>query len=427
MQKLSDKVNFEFFREEILINAPIAFWGHFIEDRSCFFLTKRNHLLIFILTIGVFGIINTEMGVIGILPSLADHYNVSVTQAGLLVSLFALGIAISGPILPLLFSGIDRKKVMLLVLGVFILGNIASIFTTNFTLALIARIIPAIFHPIYCSLAFTVAASSVSKEEAPKAVSKVFIGVSAGIVAGVPIVSLIDSAVSYEMAMAFFAIVNAIVFIATLIFVPSMPVEERLSYSTQLSVLKKPIIWPSIVTVILLNSAVFGVYSYFAEYLKTVTNMSPNTISLTLFIFGGANIIGNIVTGKLLTHSAMKSVVSFPLLLGAVYIMLFFTGQFTVPMTIITLIWGILAGGIMANINQYLIVSAAPEAPDFANGLFISSCNVGTTIGAAVGGLFISEMGTQYVVLVGILSLILSLVTIFLRTYMFTSTQQLSG
>ncbi|WP_028402302.1 MFS transporter [Ectobacillus panaciterrae] len=390
-------------------------------------MTKRNHLLIFILTIGVFGIINTEMGVIGILPSLADHYNVSVTQAGLLVSLFALGIAISGPILPLLFSGIDRKKVMLLVLGVFILGNIASIFTTNFTLALIARIIPAIFHPIYCSLAFTVAASSVSKEEAPKAVSKVFIGVSAGIVAGVPIVSLIDSAVSYEMAMAFFAIVNAIVFIATLIFVPSMPVEERLSYSTQLSVLKKPIIWPSIVTVILLNSAVFGVYSYFAEYLKTVTNMSPNTISLTLFIFGGANIIGNIVTGKLLTHSAMKSVVSFPLLLGAVYIMLFFTGQFTVPMTIITLIWGILAGGIMANINQYLIVSAAPEAPDFANGLFISSCNVGTTIGAAVGGLFISEMGTQYVVLVGILSLILSLVTIFLRTYMFTSTQQLSG
>ncbi|UUZ90138.1 MFS transporter [Paenibacillus sp. P25] len=179
-------------------------------------------------------------------------------------------------------------------------------------------------------------------------------------------------------------------------------------------------------TVILLNSAVFGVYSYLAEYLKTVTNLSPNTISLTLFIFGGANIIGNIVAGRLLTHHAMKSIVSFPLLLGAVYIILFFTGQFTVPMEVLTFIWGILAGGIMANINQYLIASAAPEAPDFANGLFISACNVGTTLGAAVGGLFISEMGTPYVVLVGVLSLIVSLATILLRIYMFTPAQQLS-
>ncbi|MEY8732021.1 MFS transporter [Peribacillus frigoritolerans] len=389
-------------------------------------MTKRRNLLIFILTVGVFGILNTEMGVIGLLPSIAEQFNVSVSKAGWLVSLFALAIAISGPIMPLVFSGINRKKVMLFVLGVFVLGNVVSVFTSNFTLLLITRIILGFFHPIYCSLAFTVASSSVSKEEAPKAVSKVFIGVSAGMVAGVPIASFIDSAVSYEMAMAFFAIVNAIVFIATLIFVPSMPVEERQSYGSQLSVLKKTIIWLSIVTVILLNSAIFGVYSYFAEYLKTITNMSSNTITLTLFIFGGANIIGNIVTGKLLTHNPIKSVLYFPLILSAVYIMLFFTGQFTVPMAMITLIWGVLAGGIMANINQYLISSSAPEAPDFANGLFISSCNVGTTIGAAAGGLFISEMGTQYVVLVGILSLILSLVTILLRNYMFTPTQQLS-
>ncbi|PCD05748.1 MFS transporter [Peribacillus simplex] len=389
-------------------------------------MTKRRNLLIFILTVGVFGILNTEMGVIGLLPSIAEQFNVSVSKAGWLVSLFALAIAISGPIMPLVFSGINRKKVMLFVLGVFVLGNVVSVFTSNFTLLLITRIILGFFHPIYCSLAFTVASSSVSKEEAPKAVSKVFIGVSAGMVAGVPIASFIDSAVSYEMAMAFFAIVNAIVFIATLIFVPSMPVEERQSYGSQLSVLKKTIIWLSIVTVILLNSAIFGVYSYFAEYLKTITNMSSNTITLTLFIFGGANIIGNIVTGKLLTHNPIKSVLYFPLILSAVYIILFFTGQFTVPMAMITLIWGVLAGGIMANINQYLISSSAPEAPDFANGLFISSCNVGTTIGAAAGGLFISEMGTQYVVLVGILSLILSLVTILLRNFMFTPTQQLS-
>lgn len=388
-------------------------------------MTKPNTLLIFILTIGVFGIINTEMGVIGILPSIADHFHVSISKAGLLVSLFALAVAVSGPTMPLLFAGMNRKKVMLLILGVFVLGNIVSIFTTNFTLALVARIVPAFFHPIYCSLAFTVAADSVSKEEAPKAVSKVFIGVSAGMVVGVPIVSFIANAVSIEMAMAFFAIVNAIVFLATLVFVPSMPVEEKLSYGAQLSVLKKSITWLSIVAVILLNSAVFGVYSYLTEYLKTVTNMSSNTISLMLLIYGGANIIGNIAAGKLLTKNANKSVVIFPFALGAVYIILFLFGQFTIPMAILTLIWGILAG-IGGNINQYWIMSSAPESPDFANGLFLTAVNLGTTIGAAAGGLFISELGTQYVVFVGLLSLLLSSVMIFLRNYKFTPTQQLS-
>ncbi|MMZ44270.1 Purine efflux pump PbuE [compost metagenome] len=388
-------------------------------------MVNQKNLLVFILTIGVFGILNTEMGVIGLLPSIAEHFHVSASTVGWLVSSFALAVAVSGPIFPLLFSGINRKKVMLLVLGVFVLGNVVSIFTTNFTIALVARVVPALFHPVYCSLAFTVAAASVSQEEAPKAVSKVFIGVSAGMVIGVPIASLIAGAASLQMSMVFFAAVNIMVFIATLLFVPSMPVEERLSYGAQLSVLKKPATWLSIVTVILMNSAIFGVYSYFAEYLKTVTNMSSNTISLMLFIYGGANIIGNVVAGKLLINSAIKSVVSFPFVLGAVYIIMFFTGQLSVPMAIITLIWGILAG-FGGNMNQYLMTSSTPEAPDFANGLFLTSANLGVTFGATVGGFFIAEMGTQYVIFVGLLSLVLSFVAILLRNYMFTLTRSLS-
>ncbi|MEH7109509.1 MFS transporter [Bacillus sp. JJ1764] len=388
-------------------------------------MDKGNHLLIFILTVGVFGILNTEMGVIGILPAIADHFHISISKAGWLVSVFALVVAAAGPTMPLLFSGINRKKVMLLVLGVFVLGNIIAIFATNFTIALIARAVPALFHPVYCSLAFTVAAASVSKEEAPKAVSKVFIGVSAGMVVGVPIASFIASVVSLQMAMTFFAVVNVIVFVATLLFVPSMPVAEKLSYGSQLSVLKKSTTWISILTVILLNSAVFGVYSYLADYLKTVTNMSPNTISLLLFLYGVANIIGSIVAGKLLTNNAIKSVVAFPFALGIVYIIIFIFGQFSIPMMIITFIWGIVAG-VGGNINQYWITSSAPEAPDFANGLFLTSANLGTTFGAAVGGLFISEMGTQYVVLVGVLSLLLGMVFILLRNYRYVPTKQLS-
>ena len=375
---------------------------------------KRNNLLILILTTGVFGILNTEMGVIGILPLIADNFQVSISRAGLVVSLFALAVAISGPIMPILFSRMNRKTTMLLVLGIFLLGNIVSALTTNFTVLLIARVIPAIFHPIYVSLAFTVAARSVGKEEALKAVSKIFIGVSAGMVLGVPVTSLIATATSLNMAMFFFAIVNAIVFIATLLYVPSLPVSEKLSYGAQFSVLKKSITWLSIAAVIFMNGAVFGVYSYLTEYLEAVTKMTWNTISFMLFIYGAANIIGNILAGKLLSNNAFKSVATFPFALGAVYIVLFLMGHFSVPMAFIILFWGILAG-IGANINQYWITSAAPEAPEFANGLFLTSANLGTTVGATVCGFFISGLGVHYVVFGGFLLLIVGCVSIFLR------------
>lgn len=380
-------------------------------------MENQKKLLVFILTIGVFGILNTEMGIIGILPEIADRFNVSVSEAGWLVSIFAIGVAISGPIMPLLLSGFDRKKVMIFVLSVFVVANIISIFTTSFIILLITRIIPALFHPVYCSLAFSVAADSVSKEEAPRAVAKVFIGVSAGMVVGVPIVSFIAGISNLQMAMTCFAIVNIAVLIATLLFVPSIPVKERLSYGTQLNVLKHSNTWLAIIIVILINSAIFGVYSYLAEFLQTVTNVSSNITSLMLFIYGAANIIGNILAGRLLVDKPVKTIVALPFLMGVTYIILFFTGQFTLPMALIILIWGILAG-LAANINQYIVSTAANDAPDFANGLFLSACNIGTTIGAGVGGVFISEMGIQYVVLVGLLSLILTTVFILLRNYM---------
>jgi len=377
-------------------------------------MTKQKNALILILTIGVFGILNTEMGVVGVLPLIADHFNISIAKAGLLVSLFALAVAISGPAMPLLFSGINRKKVMLLVLGVFVLGNLVSIFAPNFSILLIARVIPAFLHPVYISIAFTAAAASVSKEEAPKATSKVFMGVTGGMVLGAPVSSFIANTTSLEMAMLFFTIVNVIAFIAILRFVPSMPVKERSSYGSQLSVLKKPIIWLSIAAVVFINAAMYGVASYLAEYLAIITNIPGKTISIMLLIFGGASIIGNIVAGKLLTKNAIKSAASLPFVLGAVYVLWFLMGQSAVPMAIIVLIFGVVVA-IGNNMSQYWMTSAAPEAPEFSNGLFLASSNLGVTIGTSVGGLVISGMGTQYVVLGGLLFLILSFVFIALR------------
>lgn len=371
-------------------------------------------LLVFILTAGVFGIINTEMGVIGILPLIAEHFHVTVPEAGWTVSIFALVVAISAPIMPLLFSGINRKKVMLLALGVFTLSNIISMLTSNFTILLIARALPAFLHPVYVSMAFTVAAASVSKEKAPKAVAKVFIGVSAGMVLGVPVTSYIASEVSFTMGMMFFTVVNALVFMATLLFVPSMPVKEKLSYGAQLNVLKKKIIWYSIMAVTLINGALFGFFSYMSDYLRTVTEVSYSVISILLMIYGLANIIGNVIAGKQLATNPIRSMIFIPFALFTFYICIFILGEWLAAMTVIILILGILAG-YGQNTMQYMITEAAPEAPDFANGLFLLSANLGTTVGAAACGAFITFFDTRYSVIGSLLFLAVSIIFVVLR------------
>lgn len=376
--------------------------------------TRYRNLLVFILTVGVFGIINTEMGVVGILPLIAETFNVTVPEAGWVVSAFALVVAICGPIMPLLFSGINRKRVMLLALGIFVISNIISMVTTNFTVILIARIIPAIFHPIYVSMAFSVAASSVPKEQAPKAVSRIFIGVSAGMVLGVPVTSLIASESSFSMAMLFFAIVNALVFMATLFFIPSIPVKEKLSYGAQLSVLKKNIVWNSIIAVTFINGAMFGFFSFMSDYLKNITEISFKLISVMLFIYGGANIIGNIIAGKLLIKVPAKTIIIIPFIMIGVYVALFLSGKSIIAMGVVLLILGMLAG-VASNNCQYMITRGAPEAPDFANGLFLTSTNLGTAVGTAFCGMFITALGTRYAIAGTLTFLILGIVFTFIR------------
>ena len=375
---------------------------------------KRGNLLVFILTVGVFGILNTEMGVVGIIPLIAETFNVTVPQAGWTVSAFAIVVAIAGPIMPLLFSGINRKAIMLVSLGIFVISNIISMLTTNFTVVLIARIIPAVFHPVYVSMAFSVAAASVSKEEAPKAVSRIFIGVSAGMVLGVPVTSLIASESNFSMAMLFFAIVNALVFVATIFLVPSIPVKERLSYGSQLRVLKKAITWNSIIAVTFINGAMFGFFSFLSDFLKNITEVSFRVISIMLFIYGGANIIGNLIAGKLLIQMPSKSLKYIPFLMLAIYVILFFTGDYIVATGFVIFITGMLAG-IASNNCQYMITHAAPEAPDFANGLYLTSANLGTAVGTAFCGMFITAWDTRYAIIGTLIFLVLGIVFVFLR------------
>ena len=358
-------------------------------------MNKNSSRLIFILTLGVFGILNTEMGVVGILPMIAERYQVSIAAAGWLVSGFALVVAAAGPTMPLLCSKINMKTLMLISGGIFIGSNIISAFAGNFMVLMIARVIPAAFHPVYVSMALTEAGKAVKPEESAKAVSKVFIGVSAGMVLGVPVTNLIAAASSFMTAMLFFAAVNAAAFLLTVFFVPSMPATETISYGKQIGVLKRPSMRWSILIVIFLNGAIFGFFSYISDFMGTVTKLDAAAISGFLMIYGLANIGGNMIAGKILTADAKKSTFLLPFGLIAVYAALFFTGNIVIVTGILTALIGVLAG-INSNVNQYLITEAGPEAPEFSNGLYLTSANLGTTIGTFICGLLITAIHTRF-------------------------------
>ncbi|WP_439875216.1 MFS transporter [Bacillus mycoides] len=381
-------------------------------------MKKVNPLLILTLAIGVFGIITTEMGMVGVLPQITQKFGISTTQAGFLVSIFALVVAISGPFLILLVSSINRKIILLTAIFTFVISNIIYAYTTQFEIMLIFRILPAALHPLFFSIALVTAAKLVPPEKSGQAVTKVFMGITVGFALGVPLTSYLADQFSLEIAFLFGALVNTLAFIGILILLPSMPVTEKMSFG-------KPGLWLNILTVTFLFAAMFSVYSYFAEYLAKVTSMNGSLISIMLFIFDVVMILGNHLFGGLLQKSIINTVISFPILYSVVYILVYYLGSYLVPMIFIVFIWGIVhAGGLI--VGQTWLISEAKEAPEFGNSLFVSFSNLGITLGTTIGGWFISNLGIHQLIWSGFIFTLLSFLLIIIKLKFFNSNSQAS-
>lgn len=374
----------------------------------------KNNLIIYIMVLGTFGILSTEMGVVGILPQIAEYFNVSITQAGLFVSMFALTIAIFAIFMPVIFSKYERKKTFILVLTVFTVFTAIGAFVKDFNIALICRIIPAMFHPIYCSLSMTVAAEIVEPDKAQDAVSKVIMGVSAGMIIGVPITTFLASHLGYQYAMLWFTTINFIVLILTILFFPKIPGKED-SYLSQISAAKTGVFLISVLGVIFLNAGMYTGYSYISEFLNVLTHIVGTKLSIVLLLYGVASIIGNWLGAKLLDRDSRKIILASPIVVSIILFGIFTVSSQTIPTVIFINFWGLFAG-IINDISQYLMVSAAPQAPEFANGIFLSMGNVGVTIGTTIAGFVVAGIGVRYVMLFAILVLVFDLILLFTRT-----------
>ncbi|WP_034291068.1 MFS transporter [Helicobacter sp. MIT 11-5569] len=375
---------------------------------------KNHSLLISTLMFGVFALLTMELGAMGIIPIIAEVYQISVADAGWVVSIFALIVAFSAPILPLLVAKYDAKKVMILCLFVFAASSLLAAFCSDFIVLLILRAIPAFFHPIYCALAFSVAANSVSHDQAPKATSKIFMAVSAGMTLGVPLTSYIASNTNLMIPFVFFAVLNALALLATLIFIPSSKQTQKASQKDQFATLAKPIVWVCALVVIAFNGAMFGFYSYMSEFLLNISQLGFDIISALLLVYGLSNVVGNSIAGKALVSIPNATLRIVPLALIALYIALFLGGNVWQFAAAILVVLGIVAG-VGNSMSHFVMTQPLPHAKELANGLFISAGNIGVTLGTALCGLFISLNGSRFSVLAAVLLSILGICLLLAR------------
>jgi predicted MFS family arabinose efflux permease len=345
--------------------------------------------------LGFIAVITTEFGVIGILPQIAEHYQIGIDKAGWLLSAFALIIALTGPFMTLLMSGFDRRKVMLAAISIFLFTALVSSLSPPFWLLMLVRVLPAFLQPVYIATALSVAVSGADEKQANKLMGIVFIGVALAMVTTVPFATWLASVWIWESSFIIQSAVSMIALAVIYFLLPPMPVKEKKSYKSQLKILTQPTFLISTAMNFFLITAWFSTYSYFADYLNKAKGMDGPMISYMLFLFGIIGVFSNCIAGKLLCCIVSKTTALF--LSGTVIMpfLLYFSGDSLLANIISIAIWGFLYSPSFQNASTYMI-SSVPGSLEFANSLATSFGNLGVTLGTTLGGWMIVTKGAAY-------------------------------
>lgn len=348
---------------------------------------------LFFIALGLFGLYAVEFGVVGILPSIIERYGITVAEAGWLVGLFALVVAVCGPVMVLWLSRFDRRKVLAGSLLAFALCSLLSAWAPDFGVLMALRVPSALLHPVFFSVAFAAAVSLYPRERATHATTMAFVGTSMGLVLGVPLTAWIEARVSYEASFYFCAIINLAAAVGVWIMLPPRSGSAAGGRVDLYAVLRKPALWLSIGMAVCVFGAMFSVYSYAAEYLARETGLGGEAISVLLVVFGVGGLLGNLLAGRWLGRNLFGTVLGYPVALALAYAVLqiFDSTSFAVMLPI-CLLWGAAhTSGLI--VSQVWMASAAPEAPEFVTSIYISAANLGVVFGAAVGGGLITWVG----------------------------------
>ncbi len=336
---------------------------------------------LFALALSAFGIGTTEFVIMGILPEVSNTLAVSIPKAGLLVSLYALGVAVGAPILAFFTKNLSRKKALLVLMFIFIIGNICCALSFHYGLMMIARIITSFCHGSFFGIGAVVAARLVPPERKASAVALMFTGLTVANVIGVPLGTWIAQYWEWHITFWLIAGIGVMAFLSLLAFIPEGGRNEPMNFQDELRVIRQPHVLLAMFITLLTFASVFALFTYIAPILLVTTQAPKTWISMTLLIIGVGSIIGNLWGGKLADKGILSALTWTTGLLCITSLIFVLTSAWPYAAVITLFFWGIAAFSTIAPL-QINVVKAAHAAPNIASTINIGVFNIGNAVGA---------------------------------------------
>ena len=347
---------------------------------------------ILILAIAAFVIVTTEYLLVGLLPALSRDLGISISAAGQLVTLFAFTVMLFGPPLTAWLSHLDRKKLFVAILVVFALSNALAALAPNIWVLALARFIPALALPVFWGTASETAGQLAGPSKAGQAVSRVYLGISAALLFGIPLGTVAANSVGWRNSFWMLAVLSLLMAAALWALMPAVARTPRMDIKQQARLFREPYFLANVALSIVVFTAMFTAYTYLADILERLAGIAPARVGWWLMGFGAIGLVGNWLGGKAVDRAPVKATAGFAALLG-IGMALSVPAVHALPMFCLVLaVWGI-AYTALFPICQVRVMRSATHSQALAGTTNVSAANAGIGIGAMLGGAVIPTLG----------------------------------
>lgn len=374
--------------------------------RGRFFMDKRVYLL----TIVSFVVGMVELIIGGILDIVADDLGVTLGKAGFLITIFSLVFAIAAPILLVMTAKIERKRLTLFALFVFLLGNIVAVLSPSYSVLFIGRMISAGSGSLLIVLCLTMATNIVEPKYRGRAIGIVVMGISGSIVLGLPIGLILGNAFGWRAPFILITILTMFSMAGVYFFMDKVEPKPMVSLGKQLATLKNRKVLFAQLTTFLFLAGHLTLYAYLTPFLKTTMGLGGTWISAVYLIFGIAAVAGGGFGGILADRFGAKpTILSVIIVFGLALFVIPYT-TFSLPLFLVVLVvWGMMNWSVTPAMQSYLI-ETSPETADIQQSLNNSALHFGIAFGSFVGGIVIEHTSVEHNAGIGVLFVILALV-----------------
>jgi MFS transporter, DHA1 family, purine base/nucleoside efflux pump len=351
---------------------------------------------VYLLTIVSFVVGMVELIIGGIIDLVAADLHVSIGKAGLLISVFSIVYAVAAPILLTATGGMERKKLTLIALLVFLAGNILAFLSPSYSILFLARVISAASGSLLVVLCITIASNIVQEKYRARAIGIVFMGVSASLVLGIPAGLMLGNEFGWRAPFLLIAVLTCLSIAGVYFFMDRIEPKGAISIGQMFAALKNRKILFAQLASFLFLAGHLTLYGYLTPFLKTVLGMDGNWVSIMYLLFGLAAVAGGGAGGYLADRFGTK-----PTILAI--IVLFAAALFSIPHTAfylplfiaVMIIWSMLSWAITPALQSYLIESS-PETSDIQQSLNNSALHFGIAFGSLVGGVIIEQASVEW-------------------------------